>query len=331
MTLFSALRHVAVHIPQERQSCEQIEELFALRSPDTALRPGVLRQMFGLESRTIAPHDQLPSDLAASAVREVLDRGGRTAREIDLLIFAGITQDLVEPATAHVVAAKVGLSAPVFDLRNACNGFVNALEVADALIKAGGYRRILVAVGEVLSRLSRWSVPDRARLPLALASLTFGDLGAAALIEARDRPGLIGSRFLANSRGWSAATLADPYVSYGRLDEVRVDSPALAASFVGLHEQIAPALDDIGVKSGELALACVHQPSVPFTRLICDYVGIPGQSVIATFPAHGNVATATLPLQLALAVERGGLNEGDLVGLFGFASGASLAVAVLRW
>lgn len=89
----------------------------------------------------MAPPEEQPSDLAVHAARSLLDESDTLLREVDLLLFAGILADMEEPATAHVVAAKLGLDCPVFDLKNACNGVLNALEVADSFIRTGQYRR----------------------------------------------------------------------------------------------------------------------------------------------------------------------------------------------
>jgi 3-oxoacyl-[acyl-carrier-protein] synthase-3 len=221
--------------------------------------------------------------------------------------------------------------APVFDLKNACNGVLNGLEVADAFIRAGQYRRILVTSAEVSTRETRRALDDPADVLTALPSLSTGDMGSAVLVEARDRPGILGSRFFANSWGWRAATLPNPYVNHRTLGHLRIDSAGLVASFDGMPERLAQAMTELGVKAGDLDFACVHQPSVAFTRLACEWAGLTAEQILPTFPQHGNVATNTIPLQLAMALETGRLRRGDLVGLFGFASGASLGVMVCEW
>ncbi|MFD6418506.1 3-oxoacyl-ACP synthase III family protein [Streptomyces sp. NPDC060194] len=331
--IHSALVHAAVHVPAGRQSAAEAEELFRRRNPGLGLPPGVLEHMYGLRQRTVAPPEDQPSDLAARAARTVLAESGTDARDVDLLLFAGILADYEEPATAHVVADKIGVAAPVMDLKNACNGVLNALEVADAFVRAGRYRRVLVTTGEVSTRESRWHEPvgDRAEALSALPSLSTGDMGSALLVEASARPGVLGARFFANSRGWPAATLPNAYADHRRLGRLRIDSARLAASFDGLPERIRAAVGELGVKAGDFDLVCVHQPSVPFTRLVCEWIGVDPDRVLATFPDHGNVATNTIPLQLATALREGRLRRGDLVGLFGFASGASAGVVVCEW
>ncbi|RVU28840.1 hypothetical protein EOT10_02960 [Streptomyces antnestii] len=333
MTLYSSIVHAAVHVPPGRQSVAEVEERFRSHNPHVSLSPGVLAHMYGLADRTVAPADEQPSDLAAHAARRLFEAPGIPGPSgVDLLIFAGILADMEEPATAHLVADKLGLSCPVFDLKNACNGVLNAVEVADALIRAGQYRRVLVTTAEVSTRESRWTVDDPADVLTALPSLSTGDMGSALLLEASARPGVVGSRFFANSWGWPAATLPNPYAQHHRtLGELRIDSAQLVDSFAGMPEKVRGAMGDLGVKTDELDLVCVHQPSVAFTRVACEWVGVDPDRVIATFPSHGNVATNTIPLQLATALDTGRLRRGDLVGMFGFASGASAGVVVCEW
>ncbi|MGY6019973.1 3-oxoacyl-ACP synthase III family protein [Streptomyces spinosirectus] len=328
----STIRRVAVHVPPHRQTGTEIEDEVRFRSPGLRLLPGLLRQMYGFEERRVAPADALPSDLAAAAAGRLLDEGGLGPDAVDLLIFASASEDLEEPATAHVVAAQLGLRAPVFDVQNACNGLLNALEVADALIRAGRYRRVLIATGERGSRLSRLPARDRHELALLLPALTLGDMGAALLLEASDRPGLLGIHWCTNSSGWRAATITNPYFSPGApVPRVRFDSQALAASFAGMEKNVMGALHEWGRKPGDLDLVCVHQASVPFTRTILGSIGVAEDKAVATFARYGNVATASLPLQLAEAARENRLCPGSLVAFLGLASGASAGVLLMEW
>lgn len=224
MTVHSTIVHAAVHIPEGRQSVTAVEDRFRAGNPTHPLSRGVLQRMYGLAERTVADDLDQPSDLAVHAARDLLADTGTDPAGIDLLLYAGILADMEEPATAHVVADKLGLRCPVFDLKNACNGVLNALEVADAFIRAGQYRRVLVATAEVSTRESRWTVDDPADVSTALPSLSTGDMGSAVLVEASNRPGILGSRFFANSWGWQAATLPNPYAQHRHLGHLRIDS-----------------------------------------------------------------------------------------------------------
>ncbi|MFD8979578.1 3-oxoacyl-ACP synthase III family protein [Streptomyces sp. NPDC059564] len=290
----------------------------------------MLRRTFGLHERTVADPGDLPSDLAARAAARLLHTARLDASDIDLLLFAAVSADVREPANAHIVAAKTGLSCPAFDIGNACNGVVNALQVADALIRTGRHRRVLITCGETLTRLSRWEL-TREHLRTGLTSLTGADVGAALLVEASPVPGITDSVFLANSAGWPAATLYDAHHAPDHPQGLHVDSEALLGSFIDLDAQAAQWLKEQEVDVRALGLVCVHQPSVPFVDTFCARMRIDPAQVIPTFPHIGNAAAATLPLQLAHAVRLRRLAPGDTVALFGLASGASAAVMLMRW
>ncbi|MFG2793489.1 3-oxoacyl-ACP synthase III family protein [Streptomyces sp. NPDC048419] len=329
---YSTIRRVAVHVPPDRQTGAEIEDEVRSRSSELRLLPGLLRQMYGFEERRVAPAGALPSDLAAAAARSLLDEGGLGPEAVDLLIFASASEDLEEPATAHVVAAQLGLAAPVFDVQNACNGVLNALEIADALIQARRYRRVLIVTGERGSRLSQLPARDRDELALLLPALTLGDMGAALLLEASERPGLLGIHWSTNSSGWRAATVTNPYFSPGTpRTSVRFDSQALAASFAGMEKDVTGALRAWGRKPDDLDLVCVHQASVPFTRTILESAGLAPDKAVPTFARYGNVATASLPLQLVEAARENRLCPGALVAFLGLASGASAGVLLMEW
>ncbi|MFF4428632.1 3-oxoacyl-ACP synthase III family protein [Streptomyces sp. NPDC001513] len=330
MNPYSRITHAAVHLPVRRQRVTEIEQLLHRHSPALNLPAGFLRRAFGLHERAVADPGELPSDLAARAAARLLHTARLVPADIDLLLFAAVSADVREPANAHVVAAKTGLTCPAFDIGNACNSVINALQVADALIRTGQHRRVLITCGETLTRLSRWNL-TRDQLRTGLTSLTGADLGAALLVESSPVPGITGSVFLANSAGWPAATLYDPHHAPGHPQGLHVDSEALLGSFVDLDVQAAQWLKEQRVDVRDLDLVCVHQPSVPFVEAFRTRMGIDTPQIIPTFAHTGNAAAATLPLQLAHAVGHRRLAPGDQVALFGLASGASAAMMLLRW
>ncbi|WP_369211974.1 3-oxoacyl-ACP synthase III family protein [Streptomyces flavofungini] len=321
-----------MHAPAERQTGSDIETALRARNPGVRLLPGLLEQMYGFEERRVAPAGTWPSDLAAAAGQRALDETELAPGAIDLLIFAATSGDVEEPATAHIVAHKLGVTAPVLDVKNACNAVLNAMEVADALIRAGQYSRVMIVTGERGSVLSDLPVGDRAELALLLPALALGDLGAALVLQASDEPGILGCAFTANSAGWPTATVSNPYMTptLGTL-AVHFNSAALAASFAGMEAAVPQALLAMDRTIDDIDLICVHQPSVAFTHSICQALGVSPEKVVPIFPRYGNCATASLPLQLAEAAELGRLRRGHLVALFGLASGASAGLVLLRW
>ncbi|MEV7908184.1 3-oxoacyl-ACP synthase III family protein, partial [Streptomyces anulatus] len=246
--------------------------------------------------------------------------------DADLLIFASASQDMVEPATAHIVAAKLGLSCPVFDVKNACNSVLNGIQVAEALILTGAHHRVLVCSGEVPSRAVRWRVRDHAQFVDSFAGYTLSDSGAAVLVSADAERGIFYRDFSADSTAWAIGTLPgggsahprDPEYSYFRGDGRRLkEAFELAGPDVFLN-----ALKRTGLRWDDFAVVAVHQVAVPYLDYLAATLGIPESRLVVSLPEHGNCASATLPLQLAL----GGWGPGDRVALLGLGGGISTGV-----
>ena len=212
---------VATYLPEQTLSSAEVERRIEGYVP----YGGVIERLTGIRLRHVARDDQQASDLAVEAARR-LDHGG-----VDLLVFASASQDMVEPATAHIVAAKLGALCPVFDVKNACNSMLNGIQVAEALILTGAHRKVLVCSGEIPSRAIRWQVRDRAQFVDAFAGYTLSDAGAAVLVDRRPRARHLLPRLRGRLHGaWAIGTLPgggsthprDPEYSYFRGDGRRL-------------------------------------------------------------------------------------------------------------
>ncbi|GAB2810115.1 ketoacyl-ACP synthase III [Actinocorallia aurea] len=318
---------VAAYLPDHTVSSAEVESRIGPYRP----HPTIVERMTGIRSRHVMRADQQASDLAVEAAGKLLADSGD---EPDLLLFGSASQDLIEPATAHIAAAKLGLTCPVFDVKNACNSFLNAMQVGDALIRTGQYRRVLVCSGESPSRAVRWSVRDRAQFVDSFAGYTLSDAGAAMLLEAAPT-GLFGFEFAAVSAKWQVGTLPaggsmhprDPEYTYFSGDGRR-----LKDAFLGQGPGLwLDALDKNGLTWDDFKVVLVHQVTLPYLETLRSILGIPADKLVVTLPEHGNVASATLPLQLAQAVAEGRLTPGDKVAFVGLAGGVSLGVAFAEW
>ncbi len=311
----------------------------AAASAPFAPPPGLITQLTGVEGVHVAAPDQQASDLAVCAARKVLADTGAQPADIDLLLFAASSQDMIEPATSHIVAAKLGLSCPVFDVKNACNSVLNALEVAQALISAHRYRTVLITCGEVPSTAVRMRVPDAAAFTRAFPAYGFSDAGAALLVTAGpdgpDAPGVLHCDFAADSRAWQAATLRyggsldlreqDDEHRYFRMDGVH-----LRSALRSLAPRLRALLDALELSVTDFAFVGVHQVAVGDIGTLCTLTGLPEDRLVVTLPRHGNVASASLPLQLVRALETGKAHPGDLIALLGLAAGSSAGLVVAR-
>jgi len=323
---------VSAYLPERWASSRDVEAQIARAGPYRP-RSGVVEKVTGIRRRCWAPPDWQASDLAVAAGEKLLADVGLAAADVDLLIFASAGQDMVEPATAHIVAAKLGARCPVFDVKNACNSMLNAIHIADALIRTGQHRRVLVCTGEIPSRAIRWQVRDRAQFVEAFPGYTLADSGAAVLLEAATplmAGGIFHRAFSAGSRAWEVGTLPgggtahprDPEYSYFRMDGRR-----LLEAFEGLGPGLLhEALATTGLAWTDFAAICVHQVSMPYLRKFCAVAGVPMDRVVISLPEYGNLASATLPFQLATALGQGRCGPGDRIALIGLAGGVSLGV-----
>ncbi|WP_433369698.1 3-oxoacyl-ACP synthase III family protein [Streptosporangium sp. CA-115845] len=307
---------VATYLPERTMSSADVERRIEGYVP----YGGVVERLTGIRRRHVARDDQQASDLAAEAARG-LDHSG-----VDLLVFASASQDMVEPATAHIVAAKLGLSCPVFDIKNACNSMLNGIQIAEALILSGAHRKVLVCSGEIPSRAIRWRVRDRAQFVDSFAGYTMSDTGAAVMVAADMERGIFYRDFAADSTAWAIGTLPgggsahprDPEYSYFRGDGRRLKE---AFETVG-PDIFLNALKRTGLTWDDFAIVAVHQVALPYLRFLAQVLDIPTDRLVVSLPEHGNCASTTLPLQLAL----GGWRSGDRVALLGLGGGISTGV-----
>ncbi|GAA2601159.1 ketoacyl-ACP synthase III [Actinomadura fulvescens] len=323
---------VTAYLPERTVTSAEIEARVAAESAHHGFRPlpTIVERMTGIRTRHVMRADQQASDLAVEAARTLLADRGAAPRDLDLLIFGSASQDLIEPATAHIVAAKLGATCPVFDVKNACNSFLNAVQIAEALIRTGRHERVLVCGGETPSRAIRWNVRDRAQFVDAFAGYTLSDGGAAMLVEAAPDGGIFYRDFAAVSTAWDIGTLPaggsmhprDPEFSYFSGDGRRLKDVFMANG----PEIFVTALEKNGLTWDDFAIVAVHQVTVPYLEVLRSVLEIPADKLVVTLPEHGNVASVTLPLQLATAMGEGRCGSGDRVALIGLAGGVSLGV-----
>jgi 3-oxoacyl-[acyl-carrier-protein] synthase III len=325
---------LAASLPSLRRSSSEVEAIIAANSPGAVIPKGIVESVTGIRERRVAAEGVFASDLAADAARQVLRKTATPPGEVDLLIYASAGQDLTEPATANIVQEKTGTACPVFDLKNACNSFLNGLEVAEALIRAGAYRTILVTVGETPTRGIKWQTRDRNDLRLSFPGYTLGDGGAAALVvPATDERGIFYRSFTTVSRYWNLATVLGGGSMYPRGDEysyISGDAARLKDAFAELGpSMIQEALAATGTTFDDYSRILVHQVSLPFLRAFVRATGVPRDKIEMTAPMLGNMAAASLPVAFAQAEQRGAIQPGDRVMWIGLAGGISVGLLLV--
>lgn len=327
----------ASYLPAETSDSADVERRIAEASAVHGFRPRphLIEAVSGIRRRHRAPDGWNASDLAVAATTKLLAETGTAAEELDLLLFASASQDMVEPATAHITAAKLGASCPVFDVKNACNSVLNAMQVAEGLILTGQYRKVLICSGEMPSLAVRWSVRDRVQFRQAFPGYTLSDAGAAILMEAGDREagdsaGIFHRVFSADSRAWDVGTLPGGGTAHPRDEEYsyfHMDGARLTSAFEGLGRGLLDqALADTGLRWEDFAVILVHQVTMSLLDAFTAGSDVPAERLVLTLPEHGNLASCTLPAQLATAVSTGRCGPGDRVAFIGLAGGVSLGV-----
>ena len=326
--------NVAGAIPATIRSSSDVEALIAQSSNGFRPRPGAIEAMSGVRERRVADDSLQCSDLAAEACRSVLDKTGLAPEEVDLLIFASAGQDLIEPATAHIVQSKLGTSCPVFDVKNACNSFLNGVQIAESLIASKAHRNVLVAVGEISSRGVDWQSNNLKEFKRNMPGYTMGDAGAAALLgPATNGNGIFYRDFASLSQYWSLTTVSSGGSMNPRGEEhsyIRAKSSKLKVAFreIGLPF-LKHALRTANVCFEDFDRIFVHQVSLPYLHDMLAESGIPVGKVEITVAELGNMAAATIPVSMAKAIERGDVGPGDRVMCLGLASGISIGVLML--
>ena len=316
-------------LPEREVTTDDLQERVAVAS-GLPLPAGMFAQTTGIDRRRVAADDEYASDLAIGAARRVLADAGLDPLDVDLLLFASATRDMVEPATAHVVQAALGGRAHALDVTNACNSFLNGIDLARSMILAGRARRALVVTGETPTRAMRPRLDGMAQARTAFAGYTFGDAGAAVLIEPVAAGGILDVDVETHSEHWDAGGIPGGGSRHPRGDEHTYfagDGHRLR----GIFEKIGLGLIDrvnhrLGATFDDYARVLVHQVTVPYLDRFVEMTGVPPDKLELTVPWLGNVASATLGVQLARI--RPELAAGDRVLLVGLGGGVSLMTMV---
>ena len=332
-TASSRIAGLGVFLPENTRSTPQTERDLRAANPGLKLASGLIHRLTGVDSVHIRDAGWQTSDLAVAAATRALEESPGT---VDLLIFASASQDLIEPATSHIVARKLGLECPVMDVKNACNSVINGMQVADALIASGQYRRVLIASGEAPSSGVRWSLTDHEQFIRSFPGYTMSDGGAAVILEATPdaRVGILCSSFVAASQHWDIGTLAAGGSMYPRSPDhayFDMDGAGLQAAFLELGPQpVHDLLSRSGLSWDDFDLVAIHQVALPYLPHIFDRLGVAEGKTVITIADHGNLASVTLILQLIRARESGMVRPGSLALLIGLAGGISLGLMVVR-
>nr|BFD88130.1 ketoacyl-ACP synthase III [Streptomyces sp. Xyl84] len=320
---------VASCLPEAEVTSRELQERVTAACGIT-MPARMLERVTGIVARRTARPDEYASTLALRAARTALERAGTGPYDIDLLVFASATRDVAEPATAHIVQAALGSRAHALDVTNACNSFVNGIDTARAMILAGRARRALVVTGETPSRAVRYAPVGPGQLRDGFAGYTFGDAGAAVVLEAVERGGILDVDTETHSEHWAVGGIFGGGSRHPRGDEhtyFRGDGAELREVFEKVGTSV---LDRTRQRTGldwdDFRHVLVHQVTVPYLERFVELTGLPRDRLVVTVPALGNMASATLGVQLDLV--HAGLRAGDRVLFVGLGGGVSIMTMV---
>ncbi|MER5705858.1 3-oxoacyl-[acyl-carrier-protein] synthase III C-terminal domain-containing protein [Micromonospora sp. NPDC002296] len=313
------------HVVPTAELHRRIAEASGLHLPD-----GLLSRITGISSRRMAGDGEYASTLAVRAARQALAAAGREPEEVDLLLFASATRDVVEPATAHIVQAELGGRAHALDVTNACNSFLNGIDLARSAVLAGRARRALVVTGETPTRAMRWQLTDLDQARSAFAGYTFGDAGAAVLVEPVARGGIVDVDTETWSEHWTVGGIPGGGSRHPRGDEHTYftgDGRALRDVFEKIGTDILHRVRHrTGLDWADYARVLVHQVTLPYLDRFVEVTGVPRDKLEITVAELGNLASATLGVQLARV--DAGLRPGDRVLFIGLGGGVSVMTMV---
>ena len=323
---------IGMHVPARVVTNADLERLMDTSDAWIIERTGIR------ERRWVEPGTGV-TDLALEAARRALADAGRTAADLDLIVFASISRDYFFPGCGPLLQERLGIG-PIaaLDVHNACSGFIYALAVADAFVRSGSARCALVVGAEVQSTGLNLSTAGRDMAVL------FGD-GAGA---ANDEPSADGARGLlasvlhaegAHARElWAEAptSLVTGRVTHAMIDEGRT-FPQMNGRQVFKHattrfpEVIDEALARAGHRLDEVALIVPHQANRRIGDAVAERLGLPPEKVFQNIDRYGNTTAASIPIALTEARDQGLIEPGDLVVLAAFGSGFAWGATVIRW
>lgn len=283
----------------------------------------------GIKERRIAPEGMTTSELAAQAGAKALHHAGVDPEEVDLVIVATVTPEMLFPSTACLVQNKLGCTnAGAFDLSAGCSGFVYGLDVASQMIASGNYRYILVIGADLLSRVTDFT--DRSTCVL------FGDGAGAVLMGPVSGQGVMATYLGADGSGGDKLRIAGS----GPGAAERANGPACIAMAGNdvfkfavriMGEAAVHVVEKAGLEPSDIDLFVPHQANIRIIDAAARRLDLPPERVFVNVAKYGNTSAASIPIALVEAFQQGRIAAGDRLVLVGFGAGLTWAAAVLEW
>jgi 3-oxoacyl-[acyl-carrier-protein] synthase-3 len=323
MTTYSRITGTGSYLPPRRVTNADLTAELAAKGVETSDQWIVDRT--GIRARHFAAPDVTCSDLGAHAARQALEAAGVAANDIDLIIVATSTPDMVFPSAACILQNKLGIAGcAAFDVQAVCSGFVYALAIADSMIKTGAASKALVIGSEVFSRILDFN--DRTTCVL------FGDGAGAVVLEASDTPGILSSDLHADGKHVGILCVPGTVSGGGVLGDplLKMDGQAVFKLAVGVLEDAArAALAKAGKTEADIDWLIPHQANIRIMQSTAKKLKLPLDKVVVTVDQHGNTSAASIPLALDWAVRGGKIKKGDTLMLEGVGGGFTWGAVLL--
>ncbi|MFQ5649121.1 MAG: beta-ketoacyl-ACP synthase III [bacterium] len=292
-----------------------------------------IQERTGIKVRHVVDDKTQNSDLSSEAARKALDEAGVLPQDIDTIIVATVTGDVTFPSTACYVQDKIGaVNAAAFDIQAACSGFLFGLSVADAFIGTGKGETILVIGSELLTRIVDWN--DRSTCVL------FGDAAGAAVIApaSDDGRGLLATYIKTDGRLAHLLCMPGGGTRYPRdvafkenLNNIKMQGPEVfKAAVTAMGDAAMHILEKSGVSADEVDLLIPHQANKRIIDATARRMKLPAEKVYINLQDYGNTSTASIPVALNEAKEKGIVKQGDLVVMVAFGGGFTWGAAAVR-
>ena len=325
MTIYSRISGTGSFLPPKRLTNADLVAELATQGVESS--DNWIVERTGIRARHFVDAGVGSSDLGAEAARRAMQAAGCQPADIDLIIVATSTPDMVFPSTAALLQSKLGIvGCPVFDVQAVCSGFIYAMTVADAMIKTGTAKRALVIGAEVFSRILDFK--DRTTCVL------FGDGAGAVVLEASSTPGILATDIHADGK-YSDLLCVPGHVSGGAIlgDPVlKMDGQAVFKLAVGVLEETALAsLSKAGLNASDIDWLVPHQANIRIMQSTARKLKMPMDKVIVTVDQHGNTSAASIPLALDHGVRSGQITKGQTLMLEGVGGGFTWGSVLLKY
>ncbi len=288
-----------------------------------------IRERTGIVSRHYAAEGQTTVDMAEQAAKRAIEAAGISAADIDLIVFATATPDLVFPNAGVMLQARLGCrGGPAFSVEAACSGFIYALSIADKFVRSGESKRALVVGSETLTRITDFT--DRT------TAILFADGAGAVVLAASDEPGLISTHLHADghyqdllyctggvSKGYEPGTGNQAFIRMAGREVFKV-----AVTMLG--NVVDEVLAANNLQKSDIKWLVPHQANIRIIQAVARKLDMDMDSVIVTVQDHGNTSAASVPLALDTGVRDGRIKKGDLVLLEAFGGGFTWGAALVR-